>query len=435
MNMTFVGMGYVGLVNSVILASYNHNIIGFDIDKEKISLLKQGVATIEEPNLQTLLTEAQHNLRFTSNAKDAIRGSNVIVICVDTPQGKDGEPDLTHFYDVLDEIAENATQNCCIIIRSTVPVGTNRLTKKYLESKCSYRFQVISMPEFLSQGNAVKDTINPSRLVIGVTSPEAEIFAKSLAGIFVNKKVPLLVTTPETAELIKYASNSFLAMKISYINSISRLCDKVDADIDKVALGMSLDPRIGPSFLKAGVGYGGSCFPKDTNGLYWISDDNAVPLDLVKATITENDAQINYFLEKVTKRFKSLNNLKIAVFGVGFKGGTEDVRNSPAIPIVKYLLEKGAYINLYDPLAEENFHKVFSRHTHISYLDYPQDALKNSDFVIILNDSDEFKELTADFYIENMKRPIIFDGRNLYRVEDMKGTEYYSIGRPSLKKR
>lgn len=433
--MTFIGLGYVGLVNSIILASFNNSVIGYDIDKEKVSLLKQGVVTIEEPNLQELLTAAQANLRFTSNPKDAIRQSNVLVICVDTPQGKDGQPDLKHYTEVLDTIAENATQNCCIIIRSTVPVGTNRFTKKYLEERCNYRFQVISMPEFLSQGSAVKDSINPSRLIIGVTSPEAEIFAKTLAGIFVNKKVPLLVTTPETAELIKYASNSFLAMKISYINSISRLCDQVGADIDKVAYGMSLDPRIGSSFLKAGVGYGGSCFPKDTNGLYWISEEESVPLELVKATIVENDAQIQYFLDKVYKRFKSVNNCRVAIFGVGFKGGTEDIRNSPAIPVVKSLLERGAYLSIYDPLAEDNFHKLFSRHTHISYMDYPIDALKNADFVIILNDSEEFKSITASDYINMMKRPIIFDGRNLYKLEDMEGTEYYSIGRPNVRRK
>ena len=434
MNITVIGLGYVGLTNTVLLGSFGHNVIGFDVDKEKISLLKQGVATIEEPEIQNLLTESRSHLRFTSNAKDAIRQSNMFSICVDTPQGKNGEPDLSHYYEALDAIAENATQNCCIFIRSTVPVGTNKLTKKYLEEHSKFRYQVISLPEFLSQGKAVHDSLNPSRMVIGIDSPEAETFVKTFVGLFL-KKIPLVITSPENAELIKYASNAFLAMKVSYINSISRLCDQVGGNIDVVARGMELDPRIGGAFLKAGIGYGGSCFPKDTNGLYWTSDKNSTPLKLVRATIEENELQGQYFLDKIAKRFKSVNNTKIAVFGVGFKGGTEDVRNSPAIPIIKALLEKGAHINLYDPLAEDNFHKLFSRHTHISYMNYPEDALKNADFVLILNDSEEFKNMTAQDYINAMKRPIIFDGRNLYKLDDMVGTEYYSIGRPDVKKK
>ena len=437
MNFTFIGLGYVGLVNSVVLASYGHNIIGYDIDKEKISLLKQGVSTLEEPGLQELLTKSIRNIRFTANTKDAIRHSNIFVVCVDTPQGKDGQPDLKNFYLALDDIKENVTQNSLVIVRSTVPVGTSALAKKYLEDGSSYRFEVVFMPEFLSQGKAVDDITTPTRLIIGVDDKPKETVARNIGLVFINnnKKIPILVTSLENAELVKYASNCFLAMKISYINSISRLCEKVGGDINEVALGMSYDPRIGSSFLKAGVGYGGSCFPKDTNGLYWLSSDNSEPLELVKATIEENEKQVEFFLNKIFGRIKTISNSKIAVFGVAFKGGTEDVRNSPAIPIVKALLDKGAYINVYDPLAEDNFHKLFSRYAHINYLDYPADALKDADAVVILTDSEEFKALTAEDYIELMRRPIIFDGRNLYELKDMVGTEYYSIGRKQLTKK
>ena len=434
MNITIIGLGYVGLVNTLFLASKGHNIFALDINKNKVATLKAGKTTINEPHFQELLTEYSSNIRFTTNHKDALRNANMIFICVDTPQGSDGSVNTTNFYNCLATIKESITNDVSIIIRSTVPVGTNKLTCDYfLDSP--YKVDVISFPEFLSQGKAFEDLTNPMRLVFGVNDQKGVQIAKSLTALFDIKKIPVMITTPINAELIKYASNSFLAMKISYINNLAQLCDAVGGDIDKVSTGMGLDPRIGSSFLNAGIGYGGSCFPKDTNGLYWIANNNSIKMDLMLSTIEVNNSQIQYFLNKIYRRFRSLNNLNIAILGVSFKGGTEDVRNSQAIPIVKALLEKNANLFIYDPLAVDNFIPLFSRHIHIDYPASIEDTLKNADFVVILNDSNEFKQLTAQFYIDHMKNPIIFDGRNLYRLEDMKNVEYHSIGRPSISKR
>ena len=434
MEFTIIGLGYVGLVNAVYLASLGHKVIGYDIDKNKISLLKQGVATLDEPNLQEMLSEAHQNIRFTSNAKDAIRPAKIIFICVDTPQDKDGSVNLRNYYSVLDTIVTNAIEPQTIVIRSTVPVGMNKITKKYLENKTEFKFTVISFPEFLSQGKAMENLVHPYRLVIGVNGAHALSMAKQIGQAFLIKKATVMITTPENAEMIKYASNCFLALKISYINDIAKLCEHVGADVEKVAKGMSLDPRIGSSFFNAGIGYGGSCFPKDTNGLYWISNNNHEPLELINATIRINESMVDFFLDKINRRFRSLTNMRIAVLGVAFKGGTEDIRNSRAIPIVKALLDKGAKVTVYDPLAMDNFARLFTRHSGIKFVDYAKDALNGSDCAVILNDSKEFLELTSNDYISLMRRAIIFDGRNLYKVEDMQGTEYYSIGRPSTSK-
>ena len=432
MNITIIGLGYVGLVNAIYLASLGNKVIAYDIDKNKITLLRQGVSTLEEPHLQELLTESASNIRFTSNHKDALSKAEYLFICVDTPQDKLGGVNLANFNSVLDVVASDAMNDQTIVIRSTVPIGTNKITKEYLENKSKYKFDVISFPEFLSQGKAVDDMINPSRLILGVGDSSAINKAKEIARLYSVKKVPVMITSSENAELIKYASNCYLAMKISYINSISQLCEKVGADVDKVAKGMALDPRIGDSFLKAGIGYGGSCFPKDTNGLYWIAKENSVSVDLLKSVIEANDNQIKFFINKIFKHFKNMNGLTCAVLGVAFKGGTEDVRNSPAIPVVRALLDKNVTMKVYDPLAMDNFQKVFSRTSKIQCVDYPKDALKDADFAVILNDSSEFLELKAIDFILNMRKPLIFDGRNLYKLDEMEGTEYYSIGRKAL---
>lgn len=432
MEITVIGLGYVGLVNAVYLASLGHKIIGYDLDKNKVSLLKSGISTLDEPNLQDLLTASKDNLRFTSNHKDAIRNASMIFVCVDTPQAEDGSVNMNNFNNVIDTIACDAINDQTIVIRSTVPIGTNKLTKERLEEHSSYKFNVVSFPEFLCQGKAVDNLINPYRLILGVSDKEGVNVAKQIAQSFLIKKIPVMITSPENAELIKYASNSFLAMKISYINNIARLCEKVGADVDKVAKGMSYDPRIGESFLKAGIGYGGSCFPKDTHGLYWIANDNSIPMELMNSTIQINETQVDFFLEKIFKRFKIFSSLKIAILGVAFKGGTEDVRSSQALPVVNALLERNATLTIYDPLAMDNFQILFPRQSHIRYANYAHEALQDADVAIILNDSEEFKKLKADDFVSTMRKPVIFDGRNLYKLDDMVGTEYHSIGRPSL---
>ena len=434
MEFTIIGLGYVGLVNAVYLASLGHQVIGFDIDKNKISLLKQGVSTLEEPSIQQMLTESYMNIRFTSNHKDAIRNAKNIFICVDTPHEKDGCVNLKNYYAALDMIVQDSTCEQTIIIRSTVPVGTNKASKKYLEDRCGHKFIVIFFPEFLRQGNAVEDLIQPYRLVIGVNGSHALDVAKKVAQSALIKKATVMITTPENAELIKYASDCFLAMKTSYINDIAKFCELVNADVEKVAKGMALDPRIGNSFLDAGIGYGGVCFPKNSFGLYSINGNTFHEMSLIRSTSHINESMVSFFLEKIYKRFRNVANLRCAVLGVAVKGDTEEIRNSQAIPIVKELLDKGVHINVYDPLALDNFASFFNRYSHIKYSDYAYEALKNADFCIILNDAKEFKELKANDFISYMRKAIIFDGRNLFKVEDMAGTEYYSIGRSPLKK-
>ena len=429
MNFTFIGLGYVGLVNSVLLASFYHDVIGYDIDKEKISLLKSGVSTIDEPNLQTLLTEARKCLRFTSNASDAIRPANIIVICVDVPVDKNtGKLDMSHYYQALQDIAENASQDCHIIIKSTVPVGTNKLTKDYLESHSKYKFSVLSMPEFLSEGTAVYDTINPYRLVFGVNDEEAIRFAQSIAPVFLTKKVPVLITSPKNAELIKLSSDAFIATKISFANNLAEICDEIGGDIDKVTAGMALDPRIGNSYLKPGIGFGGNIL-SNINVKNWVIDNDALEFELLDKVSERNTTQVQYFLDLIGKKFKSVHKAKIGVLGASYKGNSEDVRNSPAISIIRNLLDRGADIKFYDPYSVDNVRRVLSRHTHVTYVDYAKDAMEKVDFLLILSDHSEFKALTKEDFINNMKKPIVFDGRNLYRTRDMEGVEYYSIGR------
>lgn len=429
MNFTFIGLGYVGLVNSVLLASFYHDVIGYDTDKEKISLLKSGVSTIDEPNLQTLLTEAHKCLRFTSNAKDAIRPANIIVICVDIPLNKEtGKLDMTNYYQALDDIAENAIQDAHIIIKSTVPVGTNKLTIDYLKEHSKYNFSVLSMPDFLSEGTAVYDTINPYRLVFGVNDEESIRFAQSIAPVFLTKKVPVLITSPKNAELIKLSSDAFIATKISFTNSLAKICDEINGDIDKVTMGLSLDPRIGNSFLKPGIGFGGNIV-SNIDVKNWVIDNDSLEFEILDKVKEENASQVQYFLDLIATKFKSVHKANIGVLGASYKGNSEDIRNSPAIPIIRNLLDRGAEIKFYDPYSVDNVRKVLSRHTHITYVDYAVDAISKSDFVLILSDHSEFKALTKDDFINNMKRPIVFDGRNIFKTRDMVGVEYHSIGR------
>ena len=431
MNVTIIGLGYVGLVNAVVFASYNHDVIGFDVDKEKVSLLKQGISPIDEDGIQILLSEAKHKMRFTTNAKDAIRPNNLISIAVDTPPDEEGNIDMKNFNDAVELIAENAAQDSIVCIHSTVPLGTNRKVKQYLESHSKYKFEVVSLPMFIREGTALRDFVSPSRIIIGTDSPKVEKEIRSFIESFLVKKVPIMVTTPENAEVIKCASNTYLAMRVSFINEIARICECSGADIDKVSLGISLDPRIGLSYFKPSVGYGGTFYPKDNlqpkNELSILGEQFV----LSRAIIEANKKQIQFFIDKIFKRFKSITNFKVAVLGLSYKGDTEDVRNSPAIKVVRALLDKYAEVYAYDPLGEDNFKKLFIRHTHIHYTDYAKDALSKADFAVILNDSNEFKNLTIDDF-KMMKHMVIFDGKNLYKLENMKGAEYHSVGRPTI---
>lgn len=433
MDITIIGLTHVGLVDALVLGSYFNNIIAYDSDKEYVTLLREGVSPYEEPFAQDLINETKKYVRFTSNIHDAVRPNNMISIAVDTSFNEDGTFNLDSYYEALDLIAENATKDCYIFIRSFVPPGTNRKTKEYLEKKSPYKFNVISLPSFGAQGSLVESIVSPSRIIAGVDSPETGKIFKQFISSVLMRKSPLVITSPENVELIKWASNVYVGMHVSFINALARLADVYSANIDTISTGLGMDPRVNGELLHASMGYGGSMLPisitKEPENPNAIDYYNS---DLFRATVNSNRSQLKYFIDKIYERYRSVSAKKICVLGASFKSGTEDVRNSPAIYIMRFLLDKGAYIQLYDPLAEDKIQKHFSRHTHISYFDYAKDAMKGADFCLILTDAKEFKELTAKDFKENLRKPIIFDGKNLYSLADMEGTEYHSIGRRTV---
>ena len=433
MDITIIGLTHVGLVDALVLGSYYNHIIAYDDDKDVVSLLREGVSPYEEPFVQDLLKETKSHVRFTSNIKDALRPNSVIVIDVDTSFNEDGTFNLDSFYESLDLIAKNVTQDAYVFVRSFVPPGTNRKVKEFLEKNSSFKFNVVSCPAFGSQGSLVESIASPKRIVLGVDSAETGKTMKGFIASAFPKKCPIIITSPENAELIKFSSNLYIGMHVSFINTIARLADVYSANIDTISNGLALDDRINGNLLHASLGFGGLMLPyvlsKDPENLNEIDYYNS---DLFRATINSNSAQIKYFIDKIYERYRSVSAKKIAILGASFKSGTEDIRNSPALYIMRFLLDKGAYIQLYDPLAEDKVQKHFSRHTHISYYDYPKDALKGADICLILTDAKEFKELTAKDFKENLRKPIVVDGRNLYALVDMEGLEYHSIGRRTV---
>ena len=433
MDITIIGLTHVGLVDALVLGSYYNQIIAFDEDKDVVTLLREGVSPYEEPFVQDLLKETKTHVRFTSNIKDALRPNGVVVIDIDTSFNEDGTFNLESFYAALDLVANNATQDCYVFIRSFVPPGTNRKAKKYLEEHSQFKFNVVTCPAFGSQGSLVESIVSPKRIILGVDSPETGKIMKGFINTSFPKKCPIMITSPENAELIKWSNNVYVGMHVSFINTIARLADVYSANIDTISNGLAMDDRINGNLLHASLGFGGPVLPfaltKDPANLEEIDYFNS---DLFRATINSNASQIKYFIDKIYERFRSVSAKKIAVLGASFKSGTEDIRNSPALYVMRFLLDKGAYIQLYDPLAEDKVQKHFSRHTHITYFDYPKDALKGADMCLILTDAKEFRELTAKDFKENLRKPVVVDGRNLYALNDMEGLEYHSIGRRTV---
>ena len=432
MNITYIGMGYVGLTHSVILASFGNRLICVDNNKEKIQLLSQGVAPIEEPDLQTLLTEARPNLSFTTSIHDALLENHVVFVAVDTSVNEDGSFNLDNLDKAMESIAKYANSKTYVVIKSTVPVGTFERYEKYFKENCKHEVLLFEEPVFARSGQLVYDLLNPQRVVIGLK--REEMIKTIVAGLarFYGTKPKMIYVRPEEAELIKITSDAFLANKIAFVSDISRLCEKLDVNLDHVLYGASLDPRIGPSCMETGVGYAGPWLKGALSYLAYEGDRHMDSLRTAKAALQTNEIQLDYFLRKIYGRFRSVQAKKIAVLGASYKGGTDDIRGSYAISIIKGFLDKGADVNLYDPLAEDNIQPFFSRHTHIKYCDYYQDALKGADFCVILNKTKEVQEIPPEIYKSLMRKAIIFDARNLYRPDQMNGVEYHSIGRPSV---
>lgn len=430
MNIAIVGSGYVGLVTGVCLAHIGHRVICVDVDLNKIKRLKQGKVPIYEPGLEELLRKYLKNKRlsFTMSIKEAAKKSVAIFIAVGTPSKKNGDADLTYVENVAREIAMNMDSYKLIIEKSTVPAETGKRIQRTVQINLPKRkkvdFDVASNPEFLREGSAVHDFMHPDRVVIGVESKKAE---KILREIYKPLKPHIVVTNINSAELIKHASNSFLATKISFINAISQICDHVGADVLKVAEGMGYDKRIGRSFLDAGVGYGGSCFPKDVDAFIRISQKSGYDFNLLKEVRNINEHQKATFVQMIEDKLWIIKNKVIGVLGLAFKPNTDDMRNAPSIDIINELQREGAKIKAYDPEGIPNSRKMFKG---LTYSKNPYDLAKDCDCLLLLTEWDEFKELKFERIKKVMKQPIIFDGRNLYHDQKLEklGFEYYGIG-------
>lgn len=428
MRIAVAGTGYVGLVTGTALAEVGHTVTCVDIDESKVNLMKSGSSPIYEEGLEDLIKKniKENRIFFTTNYQNAYIDAEVIFIGVGTPERSDGSANLDYVFKVAKQIAESITKDCVIVVKSTVPIGTNDKIEKYLRENLVHnvKINVASNPEFLAQGTAVKDTFKASRIVIGVENKKVE---KVLREVYQPFNQPLVVTNRRSAEMIKYASNDFLALKISFMNDIANLCEKVGANIEDVARGMSYDDRIGNKFLKAGIGYGGSCFPKDTKALHWLATQNNYELKTIKAAIEVNENQKYRLLKKAQEKFTSLEGLTIAILGLTFKPGTDDLREAPSIPNVKSLLELGCNINVYDPVGMNNFKRIFPN--EVKYCKSSIEALKDADLCFIFTEWQEIKDLTQKDFKTSMKHPVVYDGRNCFELDDMKEIEYYSIGR------
>ncbi|NME82454.1 UDP-glucose/GDP-mannose dehydrogenase family protein [Clostridium sp. SM-530-WT-3G] len=433
MKIVVAGTGYVGLVTGACLAEKGHNVTCVDIDQNKVDMMKKGISPIYEPGLDELLkrNHDEGRLDFTLDYKNAYKDADLVFIGVGTPEREDGSANLDYVFNVCKQIAENVEHDCLVVVKSTVPIGTNDRVEEFLKENVreGIHIEVASNPEFLSQGTAVKDTLEARRIVIGVESKYAEEILKE---VYERYNQPIVVTNRRSAEMIKYASNDFLALKISFINEIANFCEIVGADIQDVAKGMSYDPRIGDKFLNAGLGYGGSCFPKDTKALHWLANDNGYELKTIKATIEVNENQKYKLFREAKKIFGSLKGLKVAVLGLTFKPGTDDLRAAPSIPNVRRLLDEGAQIVAYDPVGEENFKRIFP--TEIEYVNTPEETLKDADVAFIFTEWDEIKNVKLSSFEELMNTPIVFDGRNCYSLKEVeeRNIDYYSVGRKAV---
>lgn len=428
MKISVAGTGYVGLVTGVCLAERGHDVVCTDVSEEKIALLNAGTSPIYEDGLDALLRKNRSRLTFTTDAEAAYRDAEVIIIGVGTPEKKDGSANLSYLYAVLDKIAETLARDCVVIIKSTVPIGTNDKAEARLRERLKnpVRVDVVSNPEFLAQGTAVRDTLAPSRIVIGAENADA---AEKIRRMYAGFDAPVLTMNRRSAEMVKYASNDFLALKISYINEIANVCEVVGADIDAVSAGMGYDPRIGNKFLRAGIGYGGSCFPKDTKALYWLANFLDCEIKTVKAAIEVNENQKLKLLKKSRRFFDSLAGRRVAVLGLTFKPGTDDLRDGPALTNVPLLLEEGARVAAWDAVGEKNFRRLYP--TDVEYCARPEDALSGAELCFIFTEWPQVKALPPETFLRRMRRPVVLDGRNCYDVRAMRaaGVEYVSVGR------
>ena len=436
MKIAVAGTGYVGLVAGVCFAEMNHDVTCVDVDEKKVEIMRQGISPIYEEGLEELMQKnnAKGTLHFTTDYQEAYRDADAIFIGVGTPEMPDGSANLGYIATVSRQIAETIEKDCLVVVKSTVPVGTNDKVEQFIKDFLVHdvKVEVASNPEFLAQGTAVHDTLHASRIIIGTESKEAEALLKEIYEPF---GLPIVSVKRRSAEMIKYACNDFLALKISYMNDIANLCELVGADITDVAKGMCYDERIGSRFLNAGIGFGGSCFPKDTKALKFLAKEHGYQLKTVEACVEVNTAQKIRLFEKAKERMISFNGLKVAVLGLTFKAGTDDLREAPSIDNIRLLLQAGADIYAYDPKGVERAGQLFPEGKlekgSMTYVDSVEEALKEANICFAFTEWPQIKQITPAQFKEKMHTPLVYDGRNLYDPKQMKaaGVEYYSIGR------
>lgn len=428
MNILVAGTGYVGTTTALVLAESGWNVTGLDTDLNKVKQLQQGSIPFHEEGLEHFLKKHLRtgNIKFTADTDSAIRDNDVIFICVGTPSGQDGQADIQYVRQIATSIGRCMNGYKLIVVKSTVPVGTQRLIVQWIRSAQVHAspFDVASNPEFLREGMALSDAISPDRIIIGTDS---DLAVKLLKELYQSLSCPIVITTPATAELIKYAANAYLATKISYINELAKLCDKLGLNVKEVAHGIGLDPRIGLSFLQAGIGYGGSCFPKDTSALVRLADELDSRLTLVEQAVSVNQTQYLYLLEKARIRLGDLKGKKISILGLAFKPDTDDIREAPAIRMIRDLLNERAYIHVHDPVAKLPPELVQSSVTSCSS---PEQALEGADAAFLCTEWKIYQNIDWQQIKQNMKHPNLFDGRNLLDAERMKtlGYHYQGIG-------
>lgn len=441
MNLAVVGTGYVGLVSGTCLAETGNNVVCVDIDEKKIEQMKNGQVPIYEPGLEVLFLRniVKKRLSFTTDLREAVRKANVIFLCLPTPQGGDGAADLKYVLKVADDLGqlfkdEPQLDFKVIVDKSTVPVGTSDKVRAAIKKHApNFDFDVCSNPEFLREGIAVEDFMKPERVIVGTSSEKTKKIMEDLYEPFIRTGNPIYFMDEKSAEMTKYAANSFIATKISFMNEIANLCELTGAQVDAVRLGIGSDSRIGKRYLFPGIGYGGSCFPKDVHALVNTANENKYDFKILKSVIDINKNQVQLFFNKISKHYKeNLNGKHFALWGLAFKPNTDDVREAPAHYLIKLLLDAGATIKAYDPEANNTTRVILG--DAIEYGETSDETLKNADALIVVTEWKEFRNPDFELIKKSLKAPVIFDGRNLYDLEKMRDLKftYYSIGRSDI---
>ena len=436
MNIAIVGTGYVGLVTGTTLAELGNTVYCVDIDETKVENMKNGVVPIYEPGLEEVFHRNinANRLFFTTQLKEALDQCKIIYLALPTPPDEDGSADLSYVIGVANQIGELMTDYKIIVNKSTVPVGTADKVRTTISAKTNIPFDVVSNPEFLREGFAVEDSMNPARIIVGSSSDKAKDIMSKIYQPFTNTGVPIIFMDEKSSELTKYAANSFLAVKITFMNEIANYCEKVGADVDKVRLGMGSDDRIGHRFLFPGIGYGGSCFPKDVKALIKSGKEENFNFQILNATEEVNKSQKVILISEIEKYFgDNLKDKKIAIWGLAFKANTDDIRESSSLDNIALLLEKGAKITAYDAIAEENVKRIFG--DQIEYTKDMYSCVENADCLLIATEWSEFKNPNFDLLAQKMKNKVIFDGRNMFSLDQIENTGFYykSIGRKIIK--